>query len=1126
MFTFSAIFLFGQSTINITTSGGSYTSERWTNVTTATAGGGTVVWSQGTNIGDNAGDINVDISLAPGSYFVNCYDTWGDGWNGGVISVTDYAGNVIGDNGGASPNNGTTGADDLEASFEIIVPAAPTCPAPTLLNVTNLTQTSADLGWTAGGTETAWNVQYGTAGFTPGTGTVVGVSTNPFSLTGLSDGVSYDFWVQAVCGSDSSVYAGPFTFTTLCYSVTTFPFVETFDSTSSTRGCWSNIQESGSANWTFNTGSSGGAIDTAASGTLNAVFVSANPSGGAIITKLVSPVMDLSSLSSPRVTFFYGQESWFGDQNELKLYYRDSPSGTWTEIWSDDQEVASWTQADATLPNPSATYQIAFEGINGWGRANVIDDIVVEEGPVCTAPTNLTVSNLTPNGADLSWTVMGTETVWNVQYDTAGFVPGTGTIVSVTTNPYTVSGLSEGTAYDFWVQADCGADSSSYAGPFMFTTPCNVKIAPYSEDLSGGVLPECWSQSVTFGSGWVFTGTPGFQAGSNGKTPGTYAWIDFSQSDTGAVLNVPDVDISGLTYPRLKFEYFQDFSTILNAFPGNAAPNILYVEYYDASGSWTMIDSIIASSASWLPYEYDLSSLTLAGTVVTVRFRAESGGDTYDHYGDILLDKVSIKEATIHDLGIIAAIAPSGCELTNAESIEVWVVNNGLVDETGFDVSYGVNGGSLTTENISSTLAVGDTLMHVFAGTADMSTNYTLYDVALNVSLSTDEDSTNNNLSTSGKNFITPGAPTTTADTVCNGDTAHVMAMSLEGEITWYDAMSGGNVVGEGDDLQVAPSATTTYYAETKIAYGFSDDFESYNMGDSIVQANPTNWATWPGGTPGGLYDAPISNAQAASGSNSLHLDNAASNIPDPVLPFYGFQHQTWTSGSFVFSMNMYIVTTAYFNLQGKATPGQVWAAEMNFSGVGGLTDPTIFSLNDSLTGNYPGINQWFNVMLKCEDLTTGTWELFIDSVSQGTATLPNGFSVGGCNLYAAAPATGPANNYYIDDISWEAVAADACTSLSRAGAEVVVNDCSNINELSFKDLNIYPNPNNGQFTIANSELISEVFITDLQGKTVYSNTNVNSQNLNIEMDYLERGMYMINIKTIDGMITKTVTLQ
>ena len=59
-------------------------------------------------------------------------------------------------------------------------------------------------------------------------------------------------------------------------------------------------------------------------------------------------------------------------------------------------------------------------------------------------------------------------------------------------------------------------------------------------------------------------------------------------------------------------------------FPGTAAPNILYVEYFDAGGSWTMIDSIIASSTSWLPYEYDLSTLSVTAGVVTVRFRGES----------------------------------------------------------------------------------------------------------------------------------------------------------------------------------------------------------------------------------------------------------------------------------------------------------------------------------------------------------------------------------------------------------------------------------------------------------------------------------------------------------------------
>ena len=95
-----------------------------------------------------------------------------------------------------------------------------------------------------------------------------------------------------------------------------------------------------------------------------------------------------------------------------------------------------------------------------------------------------------------------------------------------------------------------------------------------------------------------------------------------------------------------------------------------------------------------------------------------------------------------------------------------------------------------------------------------------------------------------------------------------------------------------------------------------------------ILFSLKTNWATWPGGTGNELYDAIISSTQAASGSNSLHLDNAASNVPDPVLPF----GQTYSSGSFEFSTNMYVETSAYFNLQGSANIGTVWAMEMTFT--------------------------------------------------------------------------------------------------------------------------------------------------------------------------------------------------
>ena len=55
---------------------------------------------------------------------------------------------------------------------------------------------------------------------------------------------------------------------------------------------------------------------------------------------------------------------------------------------------------------------------------------------------------------------------------------------------------------------------------------------------------------------------------------------------------------------------------------------------------------------------------------------------------------------------------------------------------------------------------------------------------------------------------------------------------------------------------------------------------------------------------------------------------------------------------------------------------------------------------------------------------------------------------------------------------------------------------------------------------------MTEVIVTDLQGKVIYNNNNINLNKVNVELNDLERGMYMINIKTVDGRITKTVTVQ
>ncbi len=91
----------------------------------------------------------------------------------------------------------------------------PTCPDPSELGVVT-TQTSADLSWTENGSAMNWDIEWGTEGFTPtGTPTIDDTSDNPYNLMSLMPGTSYDFYVRADCGGDTSNWIGPFTFLTL-----------------------------------------------------------------------------------------------------------------------------------------------------------------------------------------------------------------------------------------------------------------------------------------------------------------------------------------------------------------------------------------------------------------------------------------------------------------------------------------------------------------------------------------------------------------------------------------------------------------------------------------------------------------------------------------------------------------------------------------------------------------------------------------------------------------------------------------------------------------------------------------------------------------------------------------------
>ncbi|MEM6515180.1 MAG: FG-GAP-like repeat-containing protein [Bacteroidota bacterium] len=77
----------------------------------------------------------------------------------------------------------------------------PLCPNVSGLTVDNIGATSVDVSWTAGGTETTWEVAVVPAGDpTPSSGTLV--TTIPYTITGLNQLTDYIVYIRADCGTD------------------------------------------------------------------------------------------------------------------------------------------------------------------------------------------------------------------------------------------------------------------------------------------------------------------------------------------------------------------------------------------------------------------------------------------------------------------------------------------------------------------------------------------------------------------------------------------------------------------------------------------------------------------------------------------------------------------------------------------------------------------------------------------------------------------------------------------------------------------------------------------------------------------------------------------------------------
>ena len=102
----------------------------------------------------------------------------------------------------------------------------------------------------------------------------------------------------------------------------------------------------------------------------------------------------------------------------------------------------------------------------------------------------------------------------------------------------------------------------------------------------------------------------------------------------------------------------------------------------------------------------------------------------------------------VNDVAVISLDTPVTGILTSTETITVTIRNFGENSATGFDVSYQVNSGTVITETFTGTIASNESVQFTFTTTADLSTEGQVYSILSSVTLTDDEDSSNDSITT------------------------------------------------------------------------------------------------------------------------------------------------------------------------------------------------------------------------------------------------------------------------------------------------------------------------------------------------------------------------------------------
>ena len=170
--------------------------------------------------GEDMGTLNVNVGSSPagpfttlftftGEYQENAFENWVpiginlDAYLGGVIYVEF-----------SHTGTGSGYQGDMSIDYMRIETCGSFCIAPTNIMATSITSDSADISWSAGNNESAWEYVVQLAGGGTPTGSGTATTSNSVDVTGLNPLTTYEIFIRSNCGVEGFSGWSSFSFTT------------------------------------------------------------------------------------------------------------------------------------------------------------------------------------------------------------------------------------------------------------------------------------------------------------------------------------------------------------------------------------------------------------------------------------------------------------------------------------------------------------------------------------------------------------------------------------------------------------------------------------------------------------------------------------------------------------------------------------------------------------------------------------------------------------------------------------------------------------------------------------------------------------------------------------------------